>query len=334
VTAPELSVVMVGRNDGYGGDFSGLMQTSLKTLAVGEMLTGIPLEAIVVEWNPPPGKPSIADLVPAERPSVVRVITVPPEHHEGLVNPGNLPLFEYLGKNVGARRAEAGKVLITNPDIIIFPAAVALSASGVVDEGAFVRIDRHDFRPPVPRDLQGAEVFGAALQGVFSVNVRIVPGERATWFYDVDPESPVGAWPTSLPLPFEEEIEPGLFVSDKYHGVGHLHTGMPGDFLLASWSTFDRARGYWERTDTFTHLDTYFMAQLFGAGARQAHAVSPYLILHEDHPRRMTGIADDWADVVRKCDELATGARPLPNGRNWGFAGEDFPERRFEAPVR
>ena len=49
MTAPELSVVMVGRNDGYGGDFSGRMQTSLKTLAVGEMLTGIPLEAIVVE---------------------------------------------------------------------------------------------------------------------------------------------------------------------------------------------------------------------------------------------------------------------------------------------
>ena len=333
MTVPELSVVMVGRNDGYGGDFVGRLQTCLKTLAVGENLTGIAIEAVVVEWNPPSDHPSISDLVPDQRPSSVRVVTVPPTWHDRLDNPGDLPLFEYLGKNVGVRRASAETILVINPDVIVLPSVLTLARNRIVHDGAFVRIDRHDFRPPVPRHLSGEEVFAEALAGIFVNNRR--PGSDGFVGGNpmIDPEAPVTSWPSSTPYPFEEEISPGLFLAREYHGVGQLHIGMPGDFLLASRATWHKVRGYWERTDTYTHLDTYLLAQLLGVGAPQAFAVAPYLILHEDHPRRMNGLADSWPDVEAACEELAQGARPLPNHAEWGFACDTFPEVALGLPA-
>jgi len=338
VTDTDLSVVLVGRNDGYGGDFAGRLQTCIKALAHGEAVTHLVVEVVLVEWNPPADRPPLADLVPEERPTRVRVVSVPEAFHDSLDNPGGLPLFEYLGKNVGVRRASSETILVLNPDIIAFPAVLGLARSDPVRQGAFVRIDRHDFSPPLSRDLAGAEIFEAALGRVFTVHHRprpfaetgvVLPVEHT----DVDHGVPVTAWPRTRPHDFEREVDGGLFVAEGYHGFHQLHTGMPGDFLLARRDTWDRCRGYWERTDTFTHLDTYLMAQLIGVGAPQVFATTPYLLLHEDHPRRTNGLADEWLQVMTNCDELATGRRDLPNGPDWGQAGEDFPEVRFEGPT-
>ena len=331
MSRPDLSVVLVGRNDGYGGDFAGRMQTCVKALAAGERLTGVSVEVVVVEWNPPAGRQSLAELLPEERPTLVRVVQVPTAFHESLENPDHLPLFEYLGKNVGVRRASGEAVLVINPDIIVFPAVLTLARWELLGQGVYVRTDRHDFAPPVPRDLAGADVFGAALGGVFAVHHRPRPVEESGWVVPVEHDpveasAPVSTWPTTKPKPFEVEVGGGLFVSDGYHGFDQLHTGMPGDFLLASRQTWEAAGGYWERTDTFTHLDTYFMAQLIGSGARQAYAVTPYLLLHEDHWRRSSGSADEWQDVMVTCEAFASGQRDLPNGSRWGFADEAFCE--------
>lgn len=327
MTVPELSVVLVGRNDGYGGDFTGRLQTCLKALAVGEELTGVTVEVVLVEWNPPDDRPGLMTLVPDEHPYSVRVVTVGPQFHAGLDNPSRLPLFEYLGKNVGIRRASAETILVLNPDVIVFPAVLSLARSAVIAEGGFIRIDRYDFDPPVARDLPGCDVFGAALGGVFQNNRRpgpdpvACPGDAR-----VNAASPLIEWPTTEPLPFEQEVEPGIWMARGFHGFQQLHIGMPGDFLMASRSLWNRVRGYWERSDTFTHLDTYLMAQLMGCGAPQAYALNPYLILHEHHPHRTAGLQDGWAEVVKACSEFATGARPLPNGDDWGSADVDFAE--------
>ena len=328
---PELSVVVVGRNDGYGGDFVGRLQTCVKALAAGERLTGVVVEVVVVEWNPPHDRPRLGELLPVERPSHVKVVEVPAEVHSSIENHGGLPLFEYLGKNVGVRRASADKILVTNPDVIIFPSTLTLCRCPILEQGGFVRIDRHDFRPPVPRDLPASEVFEAAMTGVFSVNRRPGPKPQDGWSAKVDPGLPVSGWATTRPFESEKEIYDAVYSSTTVAGVGQLHMGMPGDFVLASRDTWDRSHGYWERTDVFIHLDTYHLAQLVASGARQAYAVSPYLILHEDHPRREDGFRDGWEQVVQICTEMMRGDRPLPNPDDWGLRDMELPTAELGA---
>lgn len=333
MSEPDLSVVLVGRNDGYGGDFVGRVQTCIKALAAGQALTGVAVEVVLVDWNPPDDRPPLGELVPEERPSRVRVVTVPPDLHRSLENPGGLPLFEYLGKNVGVRRASAPAVLVVNPDIVVFPSVLTLAGYPLLSEQVFVRMDRHDFRPPVPRHLAGVDVFDAALGGVFEVHRRPRqegPGITLMGTDPVDTAQPLHRWARTTPYPYEAEVDGGLFLAGRYEGFTQLHIGMPGDFLLASRDTWAAAGGYWERSDTFTHLDTYFMAQLVGSGACQAVAVAPFLILHEDHPRRTSGMADDWVKVIATCEGFASGNLPLPNPPTWGFADVALPEQVFE----
>ena len=48
-----LSVVMVGRNDGYGGDFVGRTEASIELLAFYALQHAMGMELVLVDWNPP-----------------------------------------------------------------------------------------------------------------------------------------------------------------------------------------------------------------------------------------------------------------------------------------
>ncbi len=116
----DLSVVAVGRNDDYADGFLDRFRCFLYQLC--EQLGVFPrtLEIVVVDWNPPPGKPRLSEqlefLEPPEN-LTIRFIEVPGAVHAALENSDRIPLFEYLAKNVGIRRALGRFVLATNPEI-------------------------------------------------------------------------------------------------------------------------------------------------------------------------------------------------------------------------
>ena len=143
-----LSMVMVGRNDNYGGTFQSRLATSLRiNLHLlnkhASSASGFAAEVIFVEWNPLPSGPSSAALLAeyaaaaarqSPHPPVtrVRVVTVPPVVHNALralwrATPPKTfpPVLEYLGKNVGVRRARGKFVLTTNPDDVLSASLVA-----------------------------------------------------------------------------------------------------------------------------------------------------------------------------------------------------------------
>lgn len=151
---PYLSVVVATRNDDHGGDPLKRLQALVNTFAAQCRLTGLSAELIVVEWNPPPERKHVSELlrVPADIPLPVRFVEVPHTVHNRLLHSDVLPLFQMIAKNVGIRRARGEYVLATNIDIILSTPLVELLAARTLQPRRLYRVDRHDIQSDFPVD--------------------------------------------------------------------------------------------------------------------------------------------------------------------------------------
>lgn len=138
-----ISIVMTARNDGYGGNFLGRMQVSLNVL--GELCNRHRLDAevIIVEWNPPPNKKRLSKVLALPK-IPLRIVTVSSEVHKAVDGSDQMPMFEYLAKNVGIRRANGEMILCTNPDIILSDEMIARLGSENWNASCFYRASRSD----------------------------------------------------------------------------------------------------------------------------------------------------------------------------------------------
>lgn len=156
-----LSVVATSRNDNHGGSLTYRMQHFVDGFVEQCKRHGLSAELILVEWNPPQDKPSLAEALrfPFDKgPCDIRIIRVPPEIHAQFKHGDNLPLYQMIGKNVGIQRALGEFVLATNIDIL-FSDAVILFMRDRLKKGVLYRSDRLD----VPNELPAAESFDELL---------------------------------------------------------------------------------------------------------------------------------------------------------------------------
>ena len=120
---PYISVVLTGRNDGYGGEFVARFLATLQFNSRELRARGIPHEFVLVEWAPPSDVPLLAELVDARCPppvaTTLRTIVVDPMYQQAVTLNPRVTYQEYLAKNVGARRARGEYVVITNCDIFL-----------------------------------------------------------------------------------------------------------------------------------------------------------------------------------------------------------------------
>jgi hypothetical protein len=151
---PYLSVVVTTRNDDHGGDPLVRLQAFVNSLDEQCRRTGLDAEIIIVEWNPPAGRPRLHTLLKIPQPCVCtyRFIEVPAELHETFQYADVLPLFQMIAKNVGIRRARGRFVLATNIDIIFSNEMIEYIASGQLRPGVMYRVDRHDIQAAIPVD--------------------------------------------------------------------------------------------------------------------------------------------------------------------------------------
>ena len=122
----DVSVVCSCRNDNYGENLLDRLYYFLRSV---DRFT-IPIEIIIVEWNPLENYESMFDiisrwnaLVPFQHP--VRIITVSKDNHERFIGKFKFEtqchsFQEIPAKTVGIRRAKGTHILQTNPDIF-FP---------------------------------------------------------------------------------------------------------------------------------------------------------------------------------------------------------------------
>lgn len=119
----EISVVCSCRNDNYGENLLDRVCYFLRSLD----RFSVPIEIILVEWNPLDGYSPLGDiiskwnsLVPFHHP--IRVITVSKENHGRFISKfsytdGYKSFQEYPSKNIGIQRARGKYIIQTNPDI-------------------------------------------------------------------------------------------------------------------------------------------------------------------------------------------------------------------------
>jgi hypothetical protein len=151
---PYLSVVATTRNDNHGGDLTRRTQTFVDGLAVQATRHRVPVELVLVEWNPPPDRRSLAEEMrwPKSTPFYcARVITVPADIHATVDPESRLPLYQMIGKNVGIRRARAPFILATNIDLLFSDALFQEFKRGLRSDRVY-RADRCDVDASVPAD--------------------------------------------------------------------------------------------------------------------------------------------------------------------------------------
>ena len=314
-TSPYLSLVVAARNDNYGGDFLQRLQVSLDTFSQFCGTCGLDAELVIVEWNPPPDRPSLLDavrwhyLTPA-----IRIITVPKEIHDTLENAGRMPMYEYLAKNVGVRRAQGEFVLVTNPDIIFSRELIGFMAARKLRNTCFYRADRHDVDDIVPPCVDSASVQSFCARK--TARVQPLGGALSPEHYRKKSRN-------------KALDELGTMV-DRLEDI---HTNASGDFLLMARDQWFRLRAYPE-LKTHSHIDSYMCAIAAAAGLRQVQLVSPFAIYHQEHDRSqhatrpMTDLG--WLDAA--CREMLSSHSPrIDNGDDWGLAGHDLHETHISA---
>jgi hypothetical protein len=151
-----LSFVIAARNDDYGGNFLHRMQVFVNVLFWLWERHNLDVELVVVEWNPPKDRPRLKDAIVWPkylRPATVRIIEVPEDVHRRLPNSDRMPMFEYIAKNVGVRRALGEYVLVTNPDIIFSDSLIKYLSNHILSTHCFYRVDRYDIGKNIPLNI-------------------------------------------------------------------------------------------------------------------------------------------------------------------------------------
>lgn len=333
-----ISFVIAARNDNYGGDFLHRLQVFVNVLLPQINKYKLEAEVIIVEWNPPQDRPDLKDALTwpkRSKPGTARIITVPGTLHNRLPNANRMPMFEFIAKNVGIRRARGNFVLVTNPDILFSHQLIKFLASEQLSENRFYRIDRYEFHGQIPLDMKPRIALYLAKKHTHKVFIReyeygrdsISIDKNRRWYFLLS-----GKWPgsytqlTQRSSPSKKQIVVFNDPHSLYHGI---YTNGSGDFLLASSESWNQIKGFPEFTDTFTHLDSYGCYQLKALGLEQVLFMPPCMIFHAEHHRdhissRPKVSSDKWQSDLQKIQDGTLG--PAINDETWGLADEDLPE--------
>ena len=172
---PYLSLVVTARNDDHGGNLLGRMQAFVSGWIEQARRYQIPSELIIVEWNPPPGRPGLIDALqwPEDLgPCEVRFVEVPQEIHARYDHGKALPLYQMIAKNVGIRRARGRFVLATNIDILVSSELASFLGKQQLECDRMYRIDRHDAMNEVPLERSIEDQLEYCRTHLIRVNTR------------------------------------------------------------------------------------------------------------------------------------------------------------------
>lgn len=315
-----LSMVMVGRNDNYGGTFQRRLATSLRinlhllNKHTTSSASGFVAEVIFVEWNPLPSGPSSATLLAeyataaaqaSPHPPVtrVRVVTVPQVVHNALralwrATPPETfpPVLEYPGKNVGVRRARGKFVLTTNPDDVLSASLVASFAKMNLLAVNFYRAARGNCNTRAWQQISRKN-YGANRDAEFRELDRCVGGVRfSTKFWDGQPHQVSGSCANGG---LDESIPTNPATHASVQRVTPFAYAS-GDFWLAARRTWHKIGGYIEAgvieggKSTFSMstwgLDGFSLCRaLAGAGVPQTTFDQRCMTIHLDHDHKSSG---------------------------------------------
>jgi hypothetical protein len=336
---PQLSVVATSRNDEHGGHLLARMQLFVEGLSEQAARFGLPVELVLVEWNPPTDRPPLVEALrwaPHDN-FQPRVITVPAEVHRTFPHADGLPLFQMIGKNVGIRRSTAPFVLATNIDILFSDELFGFLKTGL-KPNAMYRVDRHD----VQANLEGPELPSPA-------ECRALPVLRAHRIDGLrypNGRPPIPRYKNSTSRlaikPAVGELTRMAAAARDRLVLPKLHTSGSGDFTLTSRDVWFAMHGYPEWPAYSWHMDGVALFQAYAGGVDMINLQPPMVAYHLEHGEG-SGWTPESSRLFERLDaagvpylstrayrslarRLAHGRRgfhPI-NGDEWGFATREL----------
>jgi hypothetical protein len=339
---PCLSVVVASRNDGHGGNILQRMQLFVRGLLDQTRRFHLPVELVFVEWNPPPARPLLREVLP--KPSdrdclTLRYITVPARIHERYRRAAEIPLFQMIAKNVGIRRARGSFILCTNIDLLFSDELVRMLAETPLKGDTFYRANRCDVPDSIDPAWSISEQLAWCERNVIrrlgldrrykNINLEVVglqnKGRATKWLFDKLALAMIPFWTPERRLFYR------------------LDSFACGDFTLMSREAWIAIQGYLELDLYSLHVDSLGLIAAASLGYRQ-HVFPPEACTyHVDHPAGWEALtplekikfleqrpAIDYS-LVHEVGQYALERRQVLglNPANWGYADVEFEECTF-----
>lgn len=319
---PFISFVVAARNDNYGGNFLHRMQVFVNVLLALWDKYSLDTELTIVEWNPPEDRLRLKDALAwpnCLKPGVVRIIEVPGEIHRQLPNSDKMPMFEYIAKNVGIRRAKGEYVLSTNPDLLYSEELVKFLASKRLSRDCFYRIDRYDVAELIPLDL--------------SVEEQLKFCDRhALRVATINGTVPIKKLPYNLGHIVRSFLSSArrllLCLENPHSSPQQLYTNASGDFFLMARQCWHEVTGYPE-LKSHSFIDGYACFLATALGLRQIVLKRPLRIYHQEHDRseHTKRPLTDYQQYLEHGKRMLESRRPeILNSEDWGLGYKQLPE--------
>jgi hypothetical protein len=324
MTKPTLSIVATSRNDNHGGNALWRTQHFVNGLVAQAEKFQFPIELVLVDWNPPEDRPNLYEALKWPEKSdyfSYRVVEVPKNVHDTFDHADKLPLFQYIAKNVGIRRAQGDFILSTNIDILFSDEITAFMKERLVS-GTLYRVDRYDIEDKIQDEWSFDEILAYAKNHVIRVNSisGTVPYEEFKGNYHNQIQAFLRLFCFTLMLPYKilrrivkifkknipyrkdflttkknlgflwQEFIDKAYKPIKYFiylmkialGKG-LHTNACGDFTLLSKEDWFKLHGYPEWPQYSWHIDSVLVYQCYHDGIRMNNLPTTHAIYHIEH---------------------------------------------------
>jgi hypothetical protein len=284
VTMPEspyLSIVVASRNDDHGGNI--LVRTILfvNGLIAQTNRHKLCAELIVVEWNPPEGRPPLASLLPQPAAGdylTIRYVTVPPALHAHYRRAKEIPLFQMTAKNVGIRRAKGKFVLCTNIDLLFSDSLFRMLAARSLRHDTVYRANRCDvlnrINPEWPLDEQLAWCEKNVIRRI-GMDPRFVNLNMEQ--LDLNDKAWLKKW-------IADKLAWVVFRTPERRQFYRIDSFACGDFTLMAHQAWLHIEGYAELDLYSIHIDTLGLIAAASLGYRQHTFPRAACTYHMDHP--------------------------------------------------
>ena len=342
---PHLSFVCVSRNDNHGGDPLARLTYSCRNFIKQSEKYRLSTEFIIVEWNPPPDRPSLtralASGVRSSSNAKIRVITVPNQVHSRFEYSEKLPLFQMIGKNVGIRRSCGDFVLSSNIDIVLGDRIFAELLPQKLKKGILYRSNRLDLKSEVLQlDLHEPHFLRFATRlNCMPNTIQLGSGAEILMNYRTDEAS---IKRQIRKIFFNRCLKAfAKFFRKRSKDKFPLHTNACGDFQLLDRESWFRLGGYSELNMYSFHIDSLLMYSALSAGIYSVVFPPPCYHYHIDHTegwvpenpgllfdrlrKQKIGFLDQEIAIFEELHRRGE-IEQMEHAITWGLPDEDFEE--------
>jgi hypothetical protein len=293
----KLSVVIVGRNDNYGGTLNERAEYCLNTML--EVFD----EVVFVDWNTDDNKPPLTDVLNlvVNRDRLVTVI-IRPSDVKRIMGDGPEDFCQVFPRNIGIRKSTGDVIVLAALDIIAPRLSELTDIVSKLEPDQMITTKRNHIDIEVTREVfRQCKSYSMMRDYIFE-------------HYGVSSINTARMFPV---LTVTKDIMESIPEKSRFNAASII--GGCGDFQIAHRDLWCKIKGFEEDQIKKFYMDTEVQYKVIMSGGKVTATNFPP-IYHIDHPRYF----DDDKRFFNAFELYET-----RNSDNWGCANENFNIKRY-----